>query len=240
MTIQELISYLNHSDLPTLLVEGKDDFQVYRWLEDKLEDLEIDILPCGGRNKLLELFESKHLIQKRDILFFADSDLWLFSEVPQKYDGIIFTKGYSIENDIYTSCKAHIESLIHQSKVPFYYKALDEFSKWYTAQVLEYLEGRDYEIKVSPKSILHEKTFELQSRHLPVSPTILNSYLYETISRDYSRKIRGKNLLDLFEWFVEEKKIKRETLFEILFKFLEEKDLDILKDFRIQMNLIKQ
>ncbi|WP_214749989.1 DUF4435 domain-containing protein [Exiguobacterium sp. s189] len=239
MTIDEMVSYLNHSQIPTLLVEGRDDFQIYRWLEDKLDFLEVDILPCGGRNNLLNLFESRHLIEKQDILFFADSDLWLFSEIPAKYKGIIFTKGYSIENDIYTSCKNSIESLIDSSKISDYHKAIRELSKWYTTQVEEYLKERDYQIKDSPRSILDNKTFELQSRHMPIHPEILNSSLYEEISTEYYHKLRGKNLFDLFEWFVEEKSIKREALFEIVFKFMSEDKIEIVKEFRGKLETLE-
>lgn len=223
MTVDEIISYLNHSNIPTLLVEGKDDHQIYRWVEEKLADSDLDILPCGGRKALLDLYDEKHKIKKKDILFFADLDLWLFSGVPIKYRDIIFTNGYSIENDIYSSAKLTLESLISQAKIIDYYKAVNELSKWYSFEVNEYLNSRPYKLKVSPKGVLDNRSYELSESYITRSGyTINNTGLYKDIQRNYDIKIRGKNLLDLWEWFVEDKSLKRDTMFEIIFKMMDQ------------------
>lgn len=223
MTVDEIISYLNHSSIPTLLVEGKDDHQIYRWVEEKLEDSDLDILPCGGRKALLELYDEKHKIKKKDILFFADLDLWLFSGVPIEYRDIIFTNGYSIENDIYSSAKQALESLISQAKIGDYYKAVNELSKWYSFEVNEYLNSRPYKLKVSPKGVLDNKSYDLSSSYIARSGyTLNNTGLYKDIQNNYDIKIRGKNLLDLWEWFVEDKSLKRDTMFEIIFKVMDQ------------------
>lgn len=223
MTVDEIIAYLNHSSIPTLLVEGKDDHQIYRWLEEKLEDLDLDILQCGGRKALLELYDEKHRIRKKDILFLADLDLWLFSGVPIKYKNIIFTTGYSIENDIFSSAKEILESLISTAKIANYHKAVDELSKWYSFEVDEHLNSRPYVLKVSPKRVLDNKTYDLSRDFTDERNYQLNNHqLYQDIKNNYDLKIRGKNLLDLWEWFVEDKSLKRDTMFEILFKLMNE------------------
>ncbi|MCP1182095.1 DUF4435 domain-containing protein [Paenibacillus sp. 1781tsa1] len=223
MTVDEMIAYLNHSNIPTLLVEGKDDHQIYRWIEEKLAELDLDILPCGGRNALLALYDEKHKIKKKDILFFADLDLWLFSGVPIKYKDIIFTKGYSIENDIYTSTKETLESLISQDKIADYHKGVSELSKWYSFEVNEYLNSRPYFLNISPKGVLDNQTYDLSENYIrKKNYTMKNLGLYKDIESNYSVKIRGKNLFDLWEWFVEEKSLKRETIFEIIFKLIDQ------------------
>lgn len=228
MTVEEIISYLNHSNIPTLLVEGKDDHQIYRWLEEKLEDSDsdLDILPCGGRNALLELYDEKHKIKKKDILFFADIDLWLFSGVPREYKDIIFTNGYSIENDIYSSAKRFLESLISESKSTDYYKAVNELSKWYSFEVNEHLNSRPYVLNISPRGVLDNKTYDLSRTYIDRRKyKLTNPALHHDIKNNYDLKIRGKNLLDLWEWFVEDKSLKREAIFEIIFKLMDENDM---------------
>lgn len=223
MTVDEIIAYLNHSNIPTLLVEGKDDHQIYRWVDEKLADSEFDILPCGGRNALLALYDEKHKIKKRDILFFADLDLWLFSGVPIKYKDIIFTNGYSIENDIYSSARETLESLISQAKIRDYYLAVNELSKWYSFEVNEYLNSRPYILDISPKGVLNNKSYKLSMNYISKRDYTMNNIgLYKDIESNYDIKIRGKNLLDLWEWFVEDKSIKRETIFEIILKLMDQ------------------
>ena len=39
---------------------------------------------------------------KNVVIFVADQDMWFFTGIPEKYrDTIIFTRGYSLENDLY-------------------------------------------------------------------------------------------------------------------------------------------
>lgn len=225
MTVEEIIAYLNHSSIPTLLVEGKDDFRIYRFLEEKLEGLELDIFPCGGRKSLLEVYEKKHKIEKEDVLFFADLDLWLFSGVPEEYSDVIFTKGYSIENDLYSAANEFIESLIDKSKITDYRKAVNELSKWCAFEVNEHLNSNPYILEVSPKGVLDNRTYELSSHYISRRNYVLsNPGLYRDIKDNYTLKIRGKNLIALWEWFVEDKSLRRDAMFEIIIKFLPEND----------------
>ena len=39
-TVDELVSILRRSRLPTIVVEGKEDMQIFRWMEDLLERIE--------------------------------------------------------------------------------------------------------------------------------------------------------------------------------------------------------
>ena len=38
LTVDELVSTLRRSKLPTVVVEGRDDIQIFRWMEDLLSD----------------------------------------------------------------------------------------------------------------------------------------------------------------------------------------------------------
>ena len=52
-TVDELVSILRRSKLPTVVVEGKDDMRVFRWMEDLVKAHEVDVLGVGGRPNLL-------------------------------------------------------------------------------------------------------------------------------------------------------------------------------------------
>ncbi len=58
-TVDELVSTLRRSKLPTVVVEGRDDMQIFRWMEDLLEVHEVDILGVGGRPNLFAIYDRK-------------------------------------------------------------------------------------------------------------------------------------------------------------------------------------
>ncbi|MCX8481078.1 MAG: hypothetical protein ORN58_04080, partial [Sediminibacterium sp.] len=95
LTEDELIAYLKNSDLNTIIVEGKDDATVYRWLEDEIGDFNINIMPCQGRETLFKVFDRKSEINNIQIAFIADKDKYVYTGIPKKYNDIIWTNGYS-------------------------------------------------------------------------------------------------------------------------------------------------
>jgi hypothetical protein len=98
----EMVSFLKRTSLPTILVEGNDDCYIYRQLENKIDVEDVDILICKGRESLINIFERRNEFKESAVVFMADKDMWFFSEVPMEYkEHIIFTDGYSIENDLY-------------------------------------------------------------------------------------------------------------------------------------------
>ena len=104
-SVEEIISELSKpTALLKVLVEGKDDALVYRYIEGKLNDLisidnKADVIICGGRLELIEVFESREKFKNTKVVFLADKDMWFFVGVPKDYEDIVFTDGYSIEND---------------------------------------------------------------------------------------------------------------------------------------------
>lgn len=233
-SIDELISTLNHSQLPTLIVEGDDDFNVYRWIEKSMTDLKVDVLPCTGRNNLLKLYERKNEIKNPNILFLADRDLWIFSSIPEEYEGIIFTEGYSIENDIYMAARGKIEALIPDSLQELYLTALQEYTKWYCFEVSNYLAKKPYQLDFKVKKILDNKTKYLSPHFLTEREYIeVDDSFVEQVFSQFYLKLRGKSLLQLWEWFTEGK-MKKDTLFEVIFIFNEDNEfsLNTIKNIR--------
>ena len=101
MTVDECVALLRRTDLQTVIVEGKDDMQIYQWAERRVGIQKANVLPVGGRETLLAVYKRRSEFAHLPVAFVADRDLWLFSGIPPGYPDIIWTEGYSIENDLY-------------------------------------------------------------------------------------------------------------------------------------------
>ena len=110
MTVEQLVGVLRRSRKPRIVVEGDDDVIIYRELTKRIGILEVAPLPSGGRKKLLQVYERRSEFAHVPVAFIADRDMWLFSGIPEGYADIIWTQGYSIENDLYVS--AELESFL--------------------------------------------------------------------------------------------------------------------------------
>jgi hypothetical protein len=99
MTPDEIISSIKKTTIPTLCVEGVQDKHALRLFE-KMIGINGSILPCKGRNNLFEVWKRRAEFGDKKVAFLADKDLYVFGKIPSEYNGIIFTYGYSLENDI--------------------------------------------------------------------------------------------------------------------------------------------
>ncbi len=100
-TVKEVVSILSHSSKQTILVEGPDDRMVYRLLKQHIKPLKAFPIDCGGRNNLLSIYEQRNQFSHLKTVFLADKDLYVFLGIPDEYSDVLWTTGYSIENDIY-------------------------------------------------------------------------------------------------------------------------------------------
>lgn len=216
LTEDELIAYLRNSDLNTIIVEGKDDATIYRWLEDEISDININIMPCKGRNTLFKVFERKSEINNIQIAFIADKDKYVYTGIPPKYNEIIWTNGYSIENDLYFG--GYLESLLDKNEKQEFSKALTNFLKQYATDIKKIREGIDTTISYHPNEIL-TSSYELKNN------VVVNEELEVIINElqdSYQLMIRGKSLFSLLFLFLCHKKRtvkhKKSSLFEICLK----------------------
>jgi hypothetical protein len=99
LTVEEIVSLLRHSSVPTILVEGSEDVMVYRWLKQHIKPLKASAIQCGGREKLLSVYKRRNEFSHIKTAFLADQDMYVFLGIPSDYSDIIWTAGYSIEND---------------------------------------------------------------------------------------------------------------------------------------------
>ena len=79
------------------------------------------------------------------VAFVADKDMWLFSGIPSNYDGVIWTDGYSIENDLYAGTE--LENLLDAEEALEHQQTADAIVEWFAFEVEECLAGRPYEVK---------------------------------------------------------------------------------------------
>ena len=112
--IDELVALLRTSQLPTLVVERGDDVRIYsRWIERHLfGTYKLDVLAVDGKGNLLRLYERRNEFAGLPVVFVANRGIWSFSGIPEGYENIIYTRGYSIENDVYVYLKNRIENLL--------------------------------------------------------------------------------------------------------------------------------
>ncbi len=138
--VGEIIYDLQRSRLATLVVEGIDDEtiyqrvrrEIYKELESNVNDNNsqfpdlpyVNIERAGSKDSVLEVYEQRNKFEKlAAVVFMVDQDKWVYFGIPRRFqDDIICTKGYSIENDLYSDGEP--ETLIPSNKICGYYKKL--------------------------------------------------------------------------------------------------------------------
>ena len=221
MTVNRLVETLIRSQTPKIVVEGDDDIVIYRELVRRIGIIDIGLHAAGGREKLLRVYERRNEFAHVPVAFIADQDMWLFSEIPNRYKGIIWTKGYSIENDLYAG--AELERLMDASERLEHRKVLDAIVEWFAFEVEEFLAGRAPKVNIHCNQIVPQKQTQIddefrKSRGLRKP----NPELHRQIREAYQLQLRGKLLFQLLVRFLSESnratKHSRRGLHEIALK----------------------
>jgi len=196
MTEKEIIDYLGKTTLPTVLVEGEDDVAIYRWLENQLGVFNGSVLFCGGRDVLISIYRKRAVFSHKKVAWLADLDMWKFSDVPADLEGIIFTTGYSIENDLYAG--SEIESLLDEAEKALHSQLLTVVSRWFVFEIIEYQAGRYANIASNINRVVDLYTMDISPKfavdrgYLEPNQTLVNAVL-----ADYKLQLRGKTLLQV-------------------------------------------
>ena len=202
-TVDELVSTLCRSRLPTIVVEGKEDMQIFRWMEDLLEVHEADVLGVGGRPNLLAVYDRRSEFAHLRVVFIADRDKELFTQLPEGYEDIIWTQGYSIENDLYAGAEPSLENLMDSDEADEHRQVLDTIVKWFAFEVEEFLAGRTPEFdhhcdEVVPRGQTEiDNGFRERRRFRPP-----NVAIYQQIREAYQLQLRGKQLFQVLVRFL--------------------------------------
>lgn len=230
-TQDEIVALLKSksSDIPAIVVEGKDDNMVYRWLLQEVGVSSEHLLPCGGRNTLLQVFERRNEFTV-PTLFIADKDMYVHGDVPEKYAEVHFTEGYSLENDLYFG--RAIEQLLNKDEKADYEKARRNYVRYYASyhasQYEKFKKGEKYEFD-SPYKILTDANELKNPIENPPEETF--NYLWE----NYDLLVRGHSIFQLLQLFLSRKgrgsKYSNYNLYEICYKLYPTEYLYRLQDF---------
>lgn len=215
LTLEEIIATLEHSNLPAIVVEGKDDIIIYRKLEEEISN--VVVTPVGGRANVLKIFQEtinpNGRLYNKNIVFIADQDIWINIGIPDEFKNqkLIFTSGYSIENDVFIDycCQKMIDdnpdikSNFNQDK--------EKFIDWYALALQATIDKYNYDLnkldcaenltlsefrKIShnPERVFkqYEDMIKLLENESP------NHELKQSLIDDFPLSIRGKSLMALF------------------------------------------
>ena len=196
-TVDELYELLKRTSLPTVLVEGKDDIIFYRKIEEDLSEFGVDMLPAGNKGAVLDLYKKlSSEASPLPIIYVVDNDLWVhgFVDAEEKPDEVITTKGYSIENDLYSD--GELESLCSGVELAKFRGELDRFLYWYALAVSRKLHDRDSAFRTHPGKILDDVEF-YDSETALIDNENYPDHLLAELKANYSSLLRGKSLFAL-------------------------------------------
>jgi hypothetical protein len=200
-TVNELVAMLSHAKLPTVIVEGKDDNRIYRWVAERVRSRKVYVQAVGGKDNLQLIYKRRNEFAHLPVAFIADKDMLLFSKIPLEYSEIIWTQGYSIENDLYAG--AELESLLNADDTAKHQQVLYSIIEWFAFEVEEHLEGRvakvatSCDIIVPPGQTMMDERFRKSRGFRPP-----NEELHQQIKDAYQLKLRGKSLLEILLRFL--------------------------------------
>ena len=193
LTIDEIVETLRRSSLTTILVEGVDDVMIYRWLEDEIGITKANFFPCGGRDKLLQVYERRTEFKHLKTVFVADKDTFVYINPPEKYNEIIWTNGYSIENDLYFGRR--IEDLLSNDEKDIFIKSLNNFIQYYSFEIENFLAQKEFNFKSHPQHILCDLQHIIKQDFLEqINFVAPNSTTVNMVRENYDVLIRGKSL----------------------------------------------
>lgn len=199
LTDDELISAINHSSEPYIIIEGPDDVMIYRWI---LEDINCTSMlePRNGCGGVKNIYNRRNEITNPKVVFICDKDTYVYTNtIPEKYKDILYTEGYSIENDLYQGKSFEKHYFRKEDKILFE-KALNEFLRYYACELEKFKNSKDFDFTKSPESILSENylldTSKLTDYKEPSQSSV------EYIRNDYDLLLRGHSLFHLVRMIV--------------------------------------
>lgn len=197
LTVDELVATLQRSSWPTLLVEGDNDIMVFRRLEEEFARIGLSVLPAGGRKNILGVFaRRRELPSGRVVAFIADRDTWVMSGIPDEYVSccLIFTEGYSIENDLFVD--GRLDRLMYAHERIRFDEELTRFCKWYALALSRQLNDESEPLDLHPNKVL-ENSKRFQELTMLREDEPYPQEILRAVRGDHAALLRGKSLLAL-------------------------------------------
>lgn len=221
LTDDELIATINHSSEPYIIIEGPDDVMIYRWILDDINCTSM-LEPRNGCGGVKNIYNRRNEITNPKVVFICDKDTYVYTNtIPEKYKDILYTEGYSVENDLYSGKK--LESVLFDKKDKDLFSiALDSFLRYYACELEKFNNRMDYDFKRKPESILDHKNYLLMTDQLE-NFTEPSSMTIDYLKKDYDKLLRGHSLFKIVRMVLHrsQRRIKYETdnLYELCYKF---------------------
>ena len=116
----------------------------------------------------------------------------------QATDGVIWTEGYSIENDLYAG--ADLENLLESDEKAEYQQVLDSIVEWFAFEVEEYLAGRPFEVAHHCDRIVDRGKIQMDERFRQSRGfRTPGEEIHQQIRNAYRLQLRGKQLFQILE-----------------------------------------
>ena len=228
--VSELVALFRSSQLPTLVVEKDNDVRIYsRWIEQHLfGTYKVDVLAVNGKGNLLRLYERRNEFAGLPVVFVANRGIWLLSGIPEDYEDIICTQGYSIENDVYMYLEGRSEKLLdpYLNKINRHKSVQESIIRWFAFELEELIQQTPSESNLSLEDLVPDDNFELEelvsglsledlvpkghtklaksfckARGFDGSGTRITEKISRKISRKYKFYLPGKLLFEMLDRF---------------------------------------
>jgi len=199
MDVDELVSYLAHTTIPTLLVEGDGDKALLRRIEQELIQENIDLMPLGGKGSLQNVYVRRHELASSPVAFLRDRDECAVVDMPTDWGDYVLTAGYSIENDVID--RAVIGKLAG-AEFPVLLKLVTLMAEWFRAVLQDYVQnGRKAEIARDVSAVLDGDALSKRSLEEVSQVALAEPFTNLDLDHDSWRWLRGKSLLRVIHHF---------------------------------------
>ena len=173
----------------------------YRFMRRQLMKENIDFISCSGVKNLMAVFRRRNEFADRHVIFYRDRDLLIHTGIPAELNVMLFTRGYSIENDVYAETGIE-EMILTQGELDNHAIAKRNFILWYSAMVHQNLNRQETSFRLSPLHVL-SNTYDLKPAYqLNVGEIADSSDRFNEIFGDYAKMLRGHSLFELLVVFL--------------------------------------
>lgn len=122
--------------------------------------------------------------------------MWRFSSPPNDLNGVVFTEGYRIENDLYAG--SQVGNLLDQDEQSRHLQLLGVVCRWLAFEVRESLAGREHQVTHHPGRVVDMVAMDIDPRFARVRGfTEPDPGLADAVLGDYQLNLRGKTLIDV-------------------------------------------
>lgn len=196
--IEDYVAAIKDSEFLTIVIEGDDDKDVYQEFEEIYEHNNpiVSVLEVGGRNTALGIFKRlKDTEYIHKVIFIVDKDQWVITGIEEEYqhERVIFTHGYSFENDVFID--GCLVKDMEAKNPETFNQELPVMLKWYALEMDRILNNRQtFNLSVDINHLFNQTDSF-------INPQEGESFPQETFNRlltEYPHLLRGKTLLKFY------------------------------------------